>query len=348
VNKTGEKYNLAARMLNLPNSSQIATENWVPREVTNYLSFHWKMKEAFEYSKTLVDEIAGAPVFDDILESLKHDPAGPQIDVRDGLVKHLGERVTFFTDYRLPITTTSERWLLAFQITNPAVVSKTLDKAMEADPDATKRVIGTQKVWEILRQEEDAEIEELEIAGVGFDDLQEEDEEDSAPLLEHAALTVAHNYLIVASHLDFLEDIFNQAGAKSSIDKAKDFVRVEDALNKLGAGDKSLRFFTRTDKAYHTTYELIRQGKMPESETLMGSVLNRMLGPEERGVLREQQIKGEKLPEYEKIRQYFGPAGVYVLSEEDGWFAAGCFLPKQPGDTEVAGPVVSRKPNERR
>jgi hypothetical protein len=96
---------------------------------------------------------------------------------------------------------------VAFQVTNPAVVAKTLDKAMEADPDANLRMIGKQKVWEIQRESEDLEFEELDIAGVGFGGLDDEEEEEPAPLLEHAALTVAHGYLIVASHLDFMEEI---------------------------------------------------------------------------------------------------------------------------------------------
>jgi len=58
-------------------------------------------------------------------------------------------------------------------------------------------------------------------------------------------------------------------------------------------------------------------------------VLNRLWGPEERGVLREQRIPGEKLPEFDQIRHYFGPAGIYVLSKDDGWYVCGCVLPRE-------------------
>lgn len=328
VNKTGEKYNLAARMMKFPNGSELPPEAWMPAEVSNYMSFHWKMKEAFEYAKSLVDEVAGAPVFDDILESLEKDPNGPRINVREGLIKHLGERVILFSDYREPITPTSDRWVAAFQITNPAVVAKTLDKAMEADPDANMRMVGKQKVWEIQRESDEMDVEELDIGGIGFGSTEEEDEEESAPLLEHAALTVAYGYLIVASHLDYMEELFPTSGANQPISDAADFVRVQKQLASLGAGVNSARLFSRTDKAYHTTYDLIRQGKMPESEGILGVALNRLLGPEERGVVREQQIQGDKLPEYEKIRHYFGPAGIFALSEDNGWFVSGCLLPK--------------------
>jgi hypothetical protein len=45
--------------------------------------------------------------------------------------------------------------------------------------------------------------------------------------------------------------------------------------------------------------------------------------------LREQRIPGEKLPEFDLIRHYFGPAGIYVLSEDNGWYVCGCILPPE-------------------
>ena len=218
VRASGPRFHLAARMLDFPASDQMTPQDWVPQQVTNYLTFHWEMQKAFEYSKTLVDEAAGAPVFDDVMESLKEDPNGPQIDLRQDLVAHLGKRVSFFTDYRLPITPTSERWFLAFEVTNPAIVSRTLDKAMEADPDATKRLVAKHTVWEIKRKKAPAEVEELQIEDPGFGEFGEEDsdqEDEATPLLEHAAFAVVHGYLMVASHLDFMEEVLTKTGRAS-------------------------------------------------------------------------------------------------------------------------------------
>ena len=40
------------------------------------------VKNAFENSKTLVNEIVGDEVFDDVLESIRTDENGPKIDIR--------------------------------------------------------------------------------------------------------------------------------------------------------------------------------------------------------------------------------------------------------------------------
>lgn len=349
VNRSGEPYNLAARMLQFPNSKELAPPAWLPHQSTNYLTLTWKLQEAFEYSQTLVDEVAGAPVFEDIMDSLKNDPNGPRVDIREGLVKHLGERAIFFSDYRLPISTTSERWLLAVEVKNPAAVQATLDKAMKADPGAKSRAVGKYTVWEIIEDESPAEVEELDIAGAGFGEFETEEEEDEEqPLLTHAAFTVGFGHLLVASHVDFIEEVVNRGAGEPTLDSTKDFVMIDHALTKIGGGQDAVRYFTRTDKEYHTTYELIKTGKMPESETLLGSVLNRVFGPDEKGVLREQQIRGDKMPDYEKVRKYLGPAGLFVQSEDDGWFVAGCLLKKPDDAMAAAGPLVSRPGNERR
>jgi hypothetical protein len=68
---------------------------------------------------------------------------------------------------------------------------------------------------------------------------------------------------------------------------------------------------------------------MPESETMLGRLLNRMLGPEEEGVLREQELDGSKMPDFQIVRRYLGPHGLYVRSHDEGWFVQGCLLTKE-------------------
>ena len=46
------------------------------------------------------------------------------------------------------------------------------------------------------------------------------------------------------------------------------------------------------------------------------------------------------MPDYEKVRTFLGPAGLYVQSEDTGWFVAGCLLKKPADGLEAAGPMV--------
>jgi len=74
---------------------------------------------------------------------------------------------------------------------------------------------------------------------------------------------------------------------------------------------------------------------MPESETLLGKLLNSFLREEDLDEPRKQKIDGSKMPEYDFVRRYLGPAGLYVQPEQQGWFLMGALLNKEsPLDVE--------------
>jgi hypothetical protein len=138
--------------------------------------------------------------------------------------------------------------------------------------------------------------------------------------------------MFMASHLEFLKTILSKKPAGETLADAADYQQVDATLNQLITGPLAARCFVRTDESYRATYELPRQGKMPESETLLGRVLNRLLTTpedEDEGVLRKQKIDGRKLPSFEMVRRYFSPMGTAVRSTEDGWFVVGATLTKQ-------------------
>jgi hypothetical protein len=329
-----EKYRLAARMLDFPGSDGLMAQPWIPRHAASYFTFNVKLTQAFEYSKTLVNALAGDEVFEDVLDSIRSDPSGPMVDIRKDLVEHLAERATVLSDYRLPITPKSERVMMAIELKDAAsaeVVRRTVDRAMESDPNARKRVAAGHVIWEILNEEDTEEVLQLQIDGPGFGGFGSSDDQvdEEKPFIPNSAVTVAHNQLIVASHVDFVVELLQNAVQTETLTGSADYQLIRVALERLGAGQDSFRFFTRTDEAYRPTYELIRQGKMPEAETLLGRLLNGILGPEEEGVLRQQQIDGSKMPDYDAVRRYLGPGGIYARQETEGWLVVGCLLTKE-------------------
>lgn len=336
------RYALAARMLDFPNTESLQPQGFVSRDLGSYFSFNWKMIPAFEYAKTLVNEMLGGGKDDDLMEEvivgLARDKDGPQVDLRKDLVHHFAERVSMITDCRRPITPDSERLMVTVELTNPEAVRAAVDKAFNADPEAQKREFEGQVIWEIIKDESPVEVEELQIddGGMGvFDPFDQgnvpeepEEEEQETKILPNSAITVVHDHLVIASHVDFIVEMLQRPVGTDLLSDAADFQQVQDALAKIGAGSSSFRFFARTDETYRPTYELIRDGKMPEAKTLLGRLLNQLLGPDEKGILREQQIDGAKMPEFDAVRRYLGPSGMYVQSEGEGWYMAGCLLSK--------------------
>ena len=115
--------------------------------------------------------------------------------------------------------------------------------------------------------------------------------------------------------------------------RVADFHRVEAEIAKLRLSRAVGQTFTRTDDAYRGVYELLRTGRMPEAESMIGQLLNSLMGEGKEGVLRTQRIDGSKLPEYDMVRRYLGPAGMTVTTEADGWFLTGFTLNKEARTT---------------
>ena len=329
-----DKYKLAMRIMEFPNEQSMKPHEWIPEKLATHRTFNLDMQNAFRHFDTLFDAIVGYEgAFEGVLEGFREDPLGPKVNIEDEFIVHLGKRVTLLTDYKLPITTKSERSLVAIEVLDSATVAKTVEKFMLQDPNAVRRTYQGHTVWEITVPEHD--VPELDI-GTSDLDLLGPPEPETGPLGRPVdlgwAVCVAYDHLLIGSHLEFLEQVIDQNKQKQLVHSG-DYRDVEALLSQLLPGEAAARSFLRTDEAYRPTYELLRQGKMPESETLLGRLLNRMLTPpedEDEGILREQKIDGRALPAFDQVRRYFGPAGTVVRSEKDGWFISGATLNNTP------------------
>ena len=155
--------------------------------------------------------------------------------------------------------------------------------------------------------------------------------------------------MIIASHIQFLHKVLENAESRARLSDAVDFKLVAAELERLGGKKTFVRNFSRTDEEYRPTYELIKQGKMPESKTMLGMMLNRWLAPDlEEGEIRDQQIDGSKLPDFEVCRRYLGPAGLAGIAEDNGWYVTGFVLSKEnPSALPGMGAVVAEKESEK-
>lgn len=329
-----ERYKGAARLLSFPKSNHLPTQSWIPRELATFASMNWKIQDGFNYATTLVDEIVDSKGFvDAVLDSFKNDKNGPMIDIRNELLAYADDHIVTFSDFELPIETDSERLLVGIRVTDADKVQQALEKLWKNDPQADKIMIGKHTVWQIIPEEDD-DVPELlvggpEIPGAGFGDDEDEIQ------LPNAAMTVgrgdeagAKPYLIVSTHIDLLRKVLTVQPKHARISSSADFRHVGQMLQQLGSDEDSLLFFSRTDEEFRSAYEMIKQGKMPQSESMLGKILNRMLGPEEKNVLRQQEIDGKNLPDYQIVRRYLGPAGLFVKPLEDGWFVTGIMSSK--------------------
>lgn len=162
--------------------------------------------------------------------------------------------------------------------------------------------------------------------------------------LPNSAVAVANGHLYIASHVDILIKVINHASqvkaqtagiiavgkTSPSLDSSSDLNMILLEMEQgFHAKEICFRHFSRTDEEYRPTYELMRNGQMPTSETVFGKMLNSMFGDKKPGAgPREQKIDASKLPEFDVVRRYLGPAGAFMTVEQDGWLLTGFTLRK--------------------
>jgi len=157
-------------------------------------------------------------------------------------------------------------------------------------------------------------------------------EEKEDAFFPKGTITVAFGHILFSSNVDYLEQILTQK-SPSALEKTKDYQAILEEFQStaLGRNPYFLQSFSRSAEAVRPTYEMIRQGKMPQSKSVLGQVLNLLLTPPEMGEdeVRPTRIDGSKMPEFDSIQGYFGPSGLLGIAEENGWFFKGFSL-KQP------------------
>ena len=131
------KYKLAARMLQFENAPMAPIPAWVHSEAASFARLNPKFEEIFWASETLLNEAFGDDIFKDIIEGIRDDEDGPQIDIAKNVLPNLDNELILVTDNTLPSQLNSERMLIAIRVSDAEAIGKAISKAMDAEPDAT-------------------------------------------------------------------------------------------------------------------------------------------------------------------------------------------------------------------
>jgi len=342
-----QPYRSSMNMLAFRNDTDFTSPPWVPEEIAGTTTLYIDTLEMFDHFGPLFDAMftPGGGGWDSIIEGMRVDPYGLQIDIREELVQLLGRKILFFTEYSKPITVNSENLFIAVSIKEGKTdgIREALHKLIpEEDPDFERRMFNEYLLWQ-KRAQLEIERPVINIGGnvpplpggairpVAANPpaiLEEKDE----PFFPTGTITIAFDHILFSSNVEYLEKILTQE-SPNALEKTKDYKAVleEFQSSDLGRNPYFLQSFARSAEAVRPAYEMIRQGKMPQSKSVLGQVLNLLLTPPEMedDEVRPTRIDGSKMPEFDTIQQFFGPSGLLGVAEENGWFFKGFSL-KQP------------------
>ncbi len=320
------KYELAARMLQFPNADLAKIPDWVHSTTASFSRMNIKIEEAFWASETLINEALGDDIFRDIIDGIRDDEDGPQIDIAKDVLPNLDDQVVIITDNTLPVDIGSERMLVAVKISDANKIKEVIQKAMEVEPDAKQvEAFEGAEIWQVERGGGDEDFDE-DI----FDDLdlgfEEEVVEEAPPLLDNWAIaTVDKGPGSDSSYLMFSNNAALIVEAAERIRKGNDaglatedsIKRVLTAHRELGCATPSLDRCVRLKLALRAKYELLKQGKLKESGSVLASFYRRFVEAE--GSENTEPPDISKLPALEEIEKYFPDGGSFVETTENGW-----------------------------
>jgi hypothetical protein len=305
----------------------MAPPAWIPSSVASFSSgsidlptFLNKDHAGPLYDFTIGD---GDGAWADTLEGIKKDKRGPQIDLQAELFANTGNHLLRVTDVEDEITINSERRLMIAELAKPKEALDALEAFYANDKTADKITKGSQSYWEIWPEKRQ-------------------------PGDIPTGVAVAHGHLLYASQAEMLKVFFSEQSQDKQLTADADYKRVLEHIQaeaaKRGWDKICMLRFVRSQEAYRPTYELTRQEKLPESDTLLSSLLNMSLGQGSGSKPRAQRTEGKLLPEYSKVEHYFLPAGSFGVREEggkdfEGWFLVGFSLAKTNGG-------VAKRPGE--
>jgi hypothetical protein len=345
-----ERFDLAARVLRFPNAAGVAPPAWAGAGMAGWTALEWDIRKAFKSADGLVDDVIGEKdVFKDVVESIRDEADGPQVDLEADLIGALGTRVTLLSGHMQPLGTDCERIVIAIESTDPARLSKTIDKLMKDNSDMRRIEIGGQGVWELIDRTHDELQVSVETPGGGVQHADGHEGDDDAAhrrrqklrqkeerLLPHSTVTVAHGHLLIASHRDILEQVLAPTAAGGPLAATADYRAAAAVLDGLLPNQSAARSFLREEESLRPSYELLRQGAMPKSKSLLGQVLNATLGEAKPGAVREQRLDGSTLPPFEAIRRHLGIGCMGMQTTADGWYVAGAVIPRPGQQPAVA------------
>jgi hypothetical protein len=215
-------------------------------------------------------------------------------------------------------------------------------KGMTSESDVRKVEAGGHVIWETVKA---AATPENNAGSPDGDDAagrrraRQRERQEKETVWPNLSVAVAHGHIFLASHRDFLERVLSNPRTSSIVEDGG-YQEVAAELKQLLGGEWAMSSFSRTEKEIRPAYELLRTGRLPESKSLAGTLLRRVLEGDETANGKQggrpqstrdpsggkQKVDGSSLPEFDQISRYFGLSGMSMQSTPEGWYLVGVGL----------------------
>jgi hypothetical protein len=206
--------------------------------------FYLDLNKAFESLGPAFDKGIGEQgAFQKVVEALKNDRDGPQLDLRQELVNQLTGRVTLFTDSVEEGDKTSVRQLLAFQVKDPQVVEQAVFKFVDGDDRVRERKVQKQTLWVHTPR--------------------------GTSRVPSLAIAVARGNLFVSTQVDLMVKVLTGDSQQQQLRDQEDYQQVQKEVARLGGARGVIgQAFVRPGTDWRMVRSLLGQARLPGLDLL--------------------------------------------------------------------------------
>ena len=146
-------------------------------------------------------------------------------------------------------------------------------------------------------------------------------------------------YLMFSNDPDLLVSTATRirSGAKVGLSDEPEIKAIVTSLEELGCKSPALDRVVRTKLSLRAKYNLLRAGKLKDSDSVLSSFYRRFLEDQEANT--EEAIDAADLPPLSVIEKYLPSGGGFSETTEDGWSLTG-FLLNQGFSTSNPGSLA--------
>jgi hypothetical protein len=284
-------------------------ENWVPGDVVNYTTFHWKFAETFEKGAKLFNSMQGEGALENGIRQRFSERLG--IDIEKELLPLLDGRVTIVNWIEKPIRINSQTNIIGIKLKDPQAARPLLDKIVERFTERLERKgFAGVNYWMMP----------LPAGGPVVRARANEDappaEDQPRPNLRQpeGCICILGDYLILCDSSTALHQcIVTSNDPKTSLANELDFKLIAGKIKRQVGGETAgLVSFSRPEQGMRFLYDMA-----------LGEDAKRFLerrsedNPFLRGV--DQALKDNPLPPFSVLAKYLAPSGGMMTADETGF-----------------------------
>ncbi len=277
-------------------SGDSTPEAWVPNDVTNYMTLHWRFEDMFKNGNKLWDSLQGEGDFKNIVKTRLSDNIG--IDVETEIVPALDGRVTLAQWVEKPVTVNSQVNIFGVKLKDAkSFQTSVVEKLVAKFPEAVeKKSFGGVTYWAVKMPQREGAPE----LPAGF----------RRPT---PAAAIIGDYLVLTDSTNALHNcITTTSDASRGLAGDLEYKLISGKIKRQVGGDApALVSFSRPEEALRFVYELVRAEntqKGLESASENNDFLRNV----------NKALKDNPLPAFSVLAKYFAPGGGMVVNDETG------------------------------